>query len=141
MSLSTASNWLWNFGIGYVTPYLVDPSTTGPDGIKAADLGAKVFFIWGSMCLGCLVFTYFFIPETKGLSLEQIDLMYQHTTPRKSLGYRKVLLENDVRVAAARDGDVDVEKLHRTHTGEKDASSAERRKRAVTPSHHSNEGV
>ena len=46
MSLSTASNWLWNFGIGYATPYLVDPSTSGPTGIKTAHLAVKVFFIW-----------------------------------------------------------------------------------------------
>lgn len=96
MSLSTASNWLWNFGIGYATPYLVDPSTPGPTGIKAANLGAKVFFIWGTMCVGCFVFTYFCIPETKGLSLEQIDLLYHNTTPRKSLAYRRRLLEEDI---------------------------------------------
>ena len=70
MSMSTASNWLWNWGIGYATPYLVK---TGPGN---AGLGVKVFFIWGSTCLGCLLFTYFFIPETKGLSLEQVDEMY-----------------------------------------------------------------
>jgi len=70
MSMSTASNWLWNWGIGYATPYLVK---TGPGN---AGLEVKVFFIWGSTCLGCLLFTYFFIPETKGLSLEQVDEMY-----------------------------------------------------------------
>jgi hypothetical protein len=70
MSMSTASNWLWNWGIGYATPYLVK---TGPGD---AGLGVKVFFIWGSTCLGCLLFTYFFIPETKGLSLEQVDELY-----------------------------------------------------------------
>lgn len=46
MSLSVASNWLWNFGIGYATPYLVDKTTFGPTGIKTANLGVKVFFIW-----------------------------------------------------------------------------------------------
>lgn len=25
VALSTASNWLWNFVIGYITPYMVDP--------------------------------------------------------------------------------------------------------------------
>lgn len=70
MSMSTASNWLWNWGIGYATPYLVK---TGPGN---AGLGSKVFFIWGTTCLGCLIFTYFFIPETKGLSLEQVDELY-----------------------------------------------------------------
>jgi len=80
MSLSVASNWLWNFGISYATPYLVNQTTFGPDGIKAANLGVKVFFIWGGTCVGCLVFTYFFIPETKGLSLEQIDLLYRESS-------------------------------------------------------------
>lgn len=70
MSLSVASNWLWNFGIGYATPYLVDQTTGGVDGVKAANLGVKVFFIWGGTCVGCLIFTcvllsftfYLFIP-------------------------------------------------------------------------------
>ena len=57
MSLSVASNWLWNFGIGYATPYLVnkEPGSLG--------LEVKVFFIWGSTCAGCFLFTYFCIPE------------------------------------------------------------------------------
>jgi len=70
MSMSAASNWLWNWGIGYATPYLVN------SGSGNANLGVKVFFIWGSTCFLCLVFTYFFVPETKGLSLEQVDEMY-----------------------------------------------------------------
>lgn len=92
MSLAVASNWLWNFGIGYATPYLVDPSSTGLAGIKAANLGVKVFFIWGSTCVGCFIFTYFFIPETKGLSLEQIDLLYRESTILGSSEYRKRMI-------------------------------------------------
>ncbi|KAF8165953.1 monosaccharide importer [Crassisporium funariophilum] len=80
MSLSVASNWLWNFGIGYATPYLVNQTTTGVNGVKAANLGVKVFFIWGGTCVGCFIFTYFFIPETRGLSLEQIDLLYRESS-------------------------------------------------------------
>ena len=96
MSLAVASNWLWNFGIGYATPYLVNPSTTGVNAVKAANLGVKVFFIWGSTCVGCLFFTYFFIPETKGLSLEQIDLLYRESSVIGSESYRKKLLaENE----------------------------------------------
>ncbi|KAL7422311.1 Plasma membrane low glucose sensor [Cryptotrichosporon argae] len=89
VSLSTASNWLWNWGIGYATPYLVDPSTTGVNAVKTADLGAKVFFIWGATCAGCAVWSYFLAPETKGLSLEQIDILYRETSPRKSAAYNK----------------------------------------------------
>ncbi|OLL26835.1 putative glucose transporter rco-3 [Neolecta irregularis DAH-3] len=82
MSMSTASNWLWNFAIGYSTPYLVDP------GRGNANLGAKVFFIWGTACFGAFIFTYFCIAETKGLSLEEVDELYQTTIPSKSSSFR-----------------------------------------------------
>ena len=96
MSLAVASNWLWNFGIGYATPYLVDKSSSGLTGMKTADLGVKVFFIWGSTCVGCFIFTYFFIPETKGLSLEQIDLLYRESSIIGSVEYRKKMIaENE----------------------------------------------
>ena len=81
---------LWNFGIGYATPYLVN---TGPGN---AGLEVKVFFIWGSTCLGCLVFTYFCVPETKGLSLEQVDVLYQNSTPPTSIAYRRKLIAGEV---------------------------------------------
>ncbi|CEL61895.1 putative glucose transporter rco-3 OS=Neurospora crassa (strain ATCC 24698 / 74-OR23-1A / CBS 708,71 / DSM 1257 / FGSC 987) GN=rco-3 PE=3 SV=2 [Rhizoctonia solani AG-1 IB] len=94
MSMSTASNWLWNFGIGYATPYLVN---SGPGN---ANLGVKVFFIWGGTCVGCFLFTFFLIPETKGLSLEQIDILYQNTNAIKSVSYRRQLIAEDVHPAA-----------------------------------------
>ncbi|KAI0246702.1 MFS monosaccharide transporter [Lactifluus subvellereus] len=86
MSLSVASNWLWNFAIGYATPYMVD---SGPGN---ANLGTKVFYIWGTTCFCCIVFAYFCIPETKGLSLEQIDVLYKNVTPLNSVSYRKRLI-------------------------------------------------
>lgn len=68
LSMTTASNWLLNFVIGYATPYLVDE--------EYANLKSKVFYIWGSCCFICITFTYFMIYETKGLSLEEVDELY-----------------------------------------------------------------
>lgn len=93
MSMAAASNWLWNFAIGYATPYLVD------DQPGDANLGSKVFFIWGATCFCCIIFTYFCIPETKGLSLEQIDLLYMHSTPITSGSLRRKLLAEDIHAA------------------------------------------
>ena len=62
MSLSVASNWLWNFGIGYATPYLVN------EGPGNAGLGVKVFFLWGSTCLCCVIFAFFCVPEVRVFS-------------------------------------------------------------------------
>jgi hypothetical protein len=53
-------------------------------GENKGNLGPKVFFIWGSLCAVCFVYSYFLIPETKGLSLEQVDRMFEETTPRHS---------------------------------------------------------
>ncbi|KAG6887382.1 hypothetical protein C0992_012510 [Termitomyces sp. T32_za158] len=72
--------------ISTLAPYLVNKQP------GSAGLEAKVFFIWGSTCLCCIIFTYFCVPETKGLSLEQIDLMYQNTLPVNSLKYRRQLM-------------------------------------------------
>jgi len=93
VALSAASNWLMNWAIAFATPYLVQ---SGPGN---AGLGSKVFFIWGSTCLGCFIFTYFFIAETKGLTLEQVDILYQHSTPIKSNAYRRQLMAHNIHSA------------------------------------------
>jgi MFS transporter, SP family, sugar:H+ symporter len=118
MSLSTASNWLWNFAIAYasahfssihvfgkfsshlVAPYMVD---SGPGN---ANLGSKVFYIWGTTCCCCIIFAYFCIPETKGLSLEQIDLLYQNVIPVHSVAYRKQLLVEGTELSGTSAGPV-----------------------------------
>ncbi|KAL9093848.1 MAG: hypothetical protein Q9165_003771 [Trypethelium subeluteriae] len=70
LSMTTASNWLLNWAIAYATPYMVDP---GPGN---ANLGPKVFFVWGGCCFICIFFVWALIYETKGLSLEQVDELY-----------------------------------------------------------------
>lgn len=67
LSITTASNWLLNFIIGYVTPLMVN---------EPGNLHAKVFFIWGGFCCICTAFVYFMIYETKGLALEAVDELY-----------------------------------------------------------------
>lgn len=76
VGLSTSSNWFWNCIIAIITPYLVDA--------QYANLSSKIFFMWGSLCIISVIFAYFLVPETKGLSLEQVDRMLEEVTPRKS---------------------------------------------------------
>jgi sugar porter (SP) family MFS transporter len=80
VGLSTASNWLWNTIIAVITPYMV--------GENRGNLKSSVFFIWGGLCTCAFVYTYFLVPETKGLSLEQVDKMMEETTPRTSAKWR-----------------------------------------------------
>lgn len=55
--------------------------------VDKGNLGAKVFFIWGSLCACCFVYAYLLVPETKGLTLEQVDRMLEETTPRTSAAW------------------------------------------------------
>lgn len=87
VALSTASNWFWNFVIGYITPYMVDEGK--------GNLRTKVFFVWGATCSLCVVFAYFLVPETKGLSLEQVTRMLEETSPRRSAAWTPSLTEVD----------------------------------------------
>jgi MFS family permease len=76
VGLSAASNWLWNTVIAVITPYMV--------GEDKANLKSNVFFVWGILCTCAFIFAYFLVPETKGLTLEQVDRLFEETTPRTS---------------------------------------------------------
>lgn len=82
LSITTATNWLLNWAIAYSTPYLVNY------GAGYANLQSKIFFVWFACCFVCIAFVYFFIYETKGLSLEEVDLMYAECpSARKSAAW------------------------------------------------------
>lgn len=73
MALATASNWLWNFLIGFFTPFIT----------------AKIDFAYGYVFAGCLFFgifvVYFCVIEGRGRTLEELDWMYvNHVPPWKS---------------------------------------------------------
>lgn len=71
MSVSTASNWVLNFGIAYSTPYMFQ------NGQGTAGFGPKIFFVWGAFCVFAVVFVWCMVYETSKISLEQIDEMYE----------------------------------------------------------------
>ncbi|KAG9253710.1 general substrate transporter [Emericellopsis atlantica] len=80
VALSTASNWLWNTIIAIITPYMVHEDK--------GNMKSSVFFVWGGLCTAAFVYSYFLIPETKGLTLEQVDKMMEETTPRTSAKWK-----------------------------------------------------
>ncbi|KAI9925872.1 hypothetical protein ASPWEDRAFT_42539 [Aspergillus wentii DTO 134E9] len=73
MALSTASNWLWNFLIGFFTPFITN----------------EIDFAYGYVFAGCMFvgafIVYFFVIEGQGRTLEELDWMYVHkVAPWKS---------------------------------------------------------
>lgn len=69
MAIATGANWLWGFLIAFFTPFI-----TG-----------AIHFAYGYVFFGCTLFSLFFVfafvPETKGLSLEDVDKLYSEYTP------------------------------------------------------------
>lgn len=62
MSICTVSNFAFNFFVVASFPVLLNRIG-----------GAYTFWIFGIVSILCLVFVYFFVPETKGISLETIE--------------------------------------------------------------------
>lgn len=71
VSISASCNWIVNFVFAFFTPYLID------EGKHTAAIGTKIFFLWGSLNIVGLIVTYFFVYETKGLLLEDVDELYR----------------------------------------------------------------
>lgn len=73
MALSTASNWIWNFCIGFFTPFIT----------KKIDF--RYGYVFAACNLVAVFLIYFFVIEGQGRTLEEIDTMYlEHVTPWKS---------------------------------------------------------
>lgn len=72
ISLGAASNWLWNFLLSWFSPGL------------NTQYGTFILLIFGSITYTAGVFVYFCLPEVKGLSLEQVDYMYESGAANKA---------------------------------------------------------
>ncbi|RKU40977.1 hypothetical protein DL546_000549 [Coniochaeta pulveracea] len=68
MAITTSTTWMCNFIIGLVTP----------DMLESIGWGTYIFF--AAFCLLALGFTYFFVPETRGKSLEDMDVIFGDLT-------------------------------------------------------------
>ncbi|KAF8552470.1 maltose permease [Imleria badia] len=58
-----------------VIPYLVNPDE--------ADLGGYVGFIFGGLAFAGTIWAYFFIPETRGRTVDELDLLYEKRVPAR----------------------------------------------------------
>ncbi|KAL8779032.1 MAG: hypothetical protein Q9213_007130 [Squamulea squamosa] len=90
VALSTCSNWFNNFIIGLITPPLVQ--NTG--------FGAYTFF--AVFCLLSFAWTFFFVPETRGRTLEQMDHVFKDTSSEEEEA-RRHAIEVDIIASHHRD--------------------------------------
>lgn len=68
VSLGILSMWVANFFVGQMTPLMLQSSSWGP---------AATFWTFAVLCSPALYLTVKLIPETKGKSLEQIEVLWK----------------------------------------------------------------
>ncbi|KAH8424580.1 hypothetical protein N8T08_001121 [Aspergillus melleus] len=54
---------------GVLTPYMLNPG--------AWDWGNYAGFFWGGLCFCCIIYTYFRVPEPKGRSFAELDVLFE----------------------------------------------------------------
>jgi hypothetical protein len=64
LAVASATQWLFNFVVAKITPNLV------------TDLGFKLFFMFGTINIGGMAVFSALLPETKGRSLEEMDIIF-----------------------------------------------------------------
>ncbi|KAL3472776.1 general substrate transporter [Aspergillus californicus] len=76
VSFAAATQWLFNFVVARAVPNML--ATVGANGYGA-------YLIFASFCFSMFFFVWFFVPETKGLSLEKMDELFgvSHTNDSK----------------------------------------------------------
>ncbi|KAF7551864.1 hypothetical protein G7Z17_g4713 [Cylindrodendrum hubeiense] len=74
VAIGAATQWLFNFIIARTV--LTMQATMG-------QAGFGMFFMFGSFCILMGAFVWFFVPETKGLGLEQMDELFGVTVSEK----------------------------------------------------------
>jgi len=127
MAMATASNWLWNFLIGFFTPFITH----------------DIDFAYGYVFAGCLFFAviivYFFVIEGKDKTLEEMDMMYvMRVKPWKSSKWEPPAPEYQLTTAQLMDRNVaeGYEKEEETASGKKNVDAD-----ADAPAHMHEEAV
>jgi MFS transporter, SP family, sugar:H+ symporter len=64
MGIATAANWIFTFLIAFFTPFITEA------------IGFAYGYVFGGCCLIAFLIVYFFLIESKGRTLEEIDTMY-----------------------------------------------------------------
>ena len=97
-------NWLVPAAIMTVAiPYMINPAE--------ANMQGKLGFFFGGLAGVCLIWAFFRVPETKGRTYEELDLLFDKGVPARK--FKKFQLEGAISSA----GDNQTEGLTKRHSG------------------------
>jgi hypothetical protein len=64
VAICTATHWLMNFVIARSVPYMI------------TNIGGGTYFVFASFLTAAIFFVFFFVPETRGLDMESMDILF-----------------------------------------------------------------
>ncbi|KAJ5373094.1 hypothetical protein N7517_005100 [Penicillium concentricum] len=67
---------------GVLTPYMLNPG--------AWNWGNYAGFFWGGICFLCIIYTYFRVPEPRGRSFAELDLLFERGTSARKFATTQV---------------------------------------------------
>ncbi|KAI9752148.1 MAG: hypothetical protein M4579_005748 [Chaenotheca gracillima] len=71
----------------FLGSYMLNPT--------GGNLGGKCGYVWGATGLLCLITAYFFLPEMKGLSYREIDILFKRRIPARKWKEEVVDVQDD----------------------------------------------
>ncbi|KAL5337019.1 general substrate transporter [Aspergillus crustosus] len=94
VSFAAATQWLFNFVVARAVPTML--ATVGANGYGA-------YLIFSCFCFSMSIFVWFFVPETKGLSLEKMDELFgvTHTNSKEFPDEAPVEKQEEIRIEKA----------------------------------------
>lgn len=75
VALSTVSCFIWSIVFAVAIPYAMDEDQ--------ANWGGKLGFLFAGTTLLCLVYCFFYLPETKGRTFEELDILFEKKVPSR----------------------------------------------------------
>lgn len=84
ISLARNTYNLFYIIFGAATPYMLNPT--------ALNWKGKVGFFWGGICFLCAVWTYYRLPEPKGRTYEELDIMFENKVDARA--FKRYVVED-----------------------------------------------
>ncbi|CAK7222707.1 hypothetical protein SBRCBS47491_004951 [Sporothrix bragantina] len=75
MNISLLSYWIFNWILGFVLPYIIDPT--------AGNLGINVTYIFGGINVLAFFWVFFCFPDVTGLSFAEVDQLFAEKVPAR----------------------------------------------------------
>ncbi|OJJ76408.1 hypothetical protein ASPBRDRAFT_116879 [Aspergillus brasiliensis CBS 101740] len=76
IGIATAANWTWNFLISFFTPFI------------SSSIDFAYGYVFAGCCFAAIFVVFFFVNETQGRTLEEVDTMYVlHVKPWQSASW------------------------------------------------------